>query len=96
MTGLKKIKICTAYDYNGQRMDSLPASLKKFAACRPVYEELPGWKDDIVNARSLDDLPDEARQYISRIEDLAGIPFSTVSIGPGREQTIDLLDPYEI
>jgi len=95
LTGLDRIKICVAYEFEGQRLESRPASLKKFAECRPVYEELPGWKDDITPMRSLDKLPVEARSYIDRIEELTEVPFSTVSVGPGREQTIDLLDPYE-
>ena len=96
LTGLDKIKICVAYEYKAQRLESRPASLKKFAKCRPVYEELPGWQDDITAARSLDKLPVEAQDYIGRIEEITGVPFSTVSVGPGREQTIDLLDPYNI
>lgn len=95
LTGLDIIKICLAYDFKGQRLESRPASLQKFAECRPVYEEIPGWKDDITSARSLAQLPAGARKYIDRIEELSGVPFSTVSVGPGREQTIDLLDPYE-
>jgi adenylosuccinate synthase len=96
LTGLDKLKICVAYEYEAQRLESRPASLKKFAKCRPVYEELPGWQDDITAARSLDNLPVEAQDYIGRIEEITGVPFSTVSVGPGREQTIDLLDPYNI
>ena len=57
---------------------------------RPVYETLPGWAEDISAARRLDDLPDNARRYIRRIEELSGVPVSLVSVGPEREQAVQL------
>jgi len=88
LTGLEKLKICVGYEINGEKISERPVSLKKMAACRPVYKEMPGWKDDISGARSLDQLPPEAQAYIKAIETLTGVPASIISVGPGRDETI--------
>ena len=87
LTGLDEIKICTAYELNGEKISHYPASLKELSACKPVYETLPGWKEDITNCKTLEDLPENARNYIHRIQDLVGVKVSTFSVGPDREQT---------
>lgn len=87
LTGLDEIKICTAYELNGEKIYHYPASLKELSACKPVYETLPGWKEDITNYKTLEDLPENARNYIHRIQDLVGVKVSTFSVGPDREQT---------
>lgn len=87
LTGLDEIKICTAYELNGEKIYHYPASLKELSACKPVYETLPGWKEDITNCKTLEDLPKNARNYIHRIQDLVGVKVSTFSVGPDREQT---------
>lgn len=94
LSGLDTLKICTAYEVDGERIDSRPASLNKLARCQPVYEELPGWKEDITSARKLDELPQITRDYLSRIEEITEVPLSIVSIGPMREQTIVLKEPF--
>lgn len=94
LTGLEKIKICVAYDLQGKRIDYKPASLKKLEQCTPIYEEMPGWKEDISSARHIDQLPPEARIYLERIEQITGVPFSIISVGPVREQTIELKNPF--
>ncbi len=91
---LDEIKICTAYEYNGQRIDEVPANLNYLAACKPVYETLGGWRQDIRAIRRYQDLPELARQYLSRIEDLTGVPIQIVSVGPGRDETIVLDNPF--
>lgn len=88
LTGLKSLKICVGYEIDGERVDHRPASLKRMAACTPLYEELPGWQDNISGAREVDQLPEEARAYIKAIEDISGIPSSIISVGPGRDETI--------
>lgn len=88
LTGLKKIKICTGYRYNGKIINNFPASLKDLAMCEPVYEELDGWTDDITNVKKFEDLPQNAKKYVERIEELTGINASIISVGPGREKTI--------
>lgn len=87
LTGLDEIKICTAYELNSEKIYHYPASLKELSACKPVYETLPGWKEDITNCKTLEDLPENARNYIHRIQDLVGVKVSTFSVGPDREQT---------
>ncbi len=87
LSGLDTLRICTAYKYNGEVIESFPANLNILAKCEPVYEELPGWKEDITGVRNINDLPENARHYIERITQLTGIPLSIFSVGPDREQT---------
>jgi adenylosuccinate synthase len=87
LTGIKTLKICTAYKYRGEVMEEFPASLKILAECEPVYEELPGWDEDITGVKSLDELPVNARHYIERVSQLSGIPLTIFSVGPDRNQT---------
>ena len=94
LTGLDVIKVCTAYELDGKEIDYMPASLKDLARCKPVYKEFPGWKVDISSAKSLDDLPGEARNYLKSLEEIMEVPFSIISVGPMRDQTIELMDPY--
>ncbi|MCM3081217.1 adenylosuccinate synthase [Brevibacillus invocatus] len=88
LTGIETLRICTAYKYNGEIIESFPANLNLLAKCEPVYEELPGWSEDITGIRNLNDLPENARHYIERITQLTGIPMSIFSVGPDREQTV--------
>lgn len=88
LTGIETLKICVAYRYKGKVLEAFPASLKVLAECEPVYEELPGWTEDITDCRSLDELPDNARHYLERISQLTGVPLSMFSVGPDRLQTI--------
>ncbi|SFF65209.1 Adenylosuccinate synthetase [Halobacillus alkaliphilus] len=87
LTGIETLKICTAYKYKGEIMEEFPASLKVLAECEPVYEEMPGWTEDITGAKTLSDLPVNARNYIERVSQLTGIPLSVFSVGPDRNQT---------
>jgi len=88
LTGLETVKICTAYRYKGQVMKEFPASLTMLAECEPIYEELPGWNEDITGCKTLDELPENARHYVERVSQLTGIPLSIFSVGPDRTQTI--------
>ncbi|TMV47993.1 adenylosuccinate synthase [Paenibacillus mesophilus] len=87
LSGLDTVKICTHYEYRGEKIDYYPASLKMLSECKAVYEELPGWNEDISGARSLEDLPEAARHYVERVSQLSGIPISIFSVGRNREQT---------
>ncbi len=91
--GLEEIKVCTAYELNGRQIDRFPANLDELAACRPVYESLPGWQEDICGIRRQGDFPAAVRTYLSRIEDLVKTPIDIISVGPGREETIVLRNP---
>ena len=95
LTGLDEIKICTAYELNGEKIDRYPASLKELAQCKPIYETMPGWKEDITGVKTLADLPENARNYVKRIEELVGVEVSTFSVGPDRDQTNVLKDIWE-
>ncbi|WP_442602488.1 adenylosuccinate synthase [Paenibacillus sp. KN14-4R] len=94
LSGLETVKICTGYLYKGEVIDRYPASLKQLAECEAVYEELPGWSEDISTARSLEDLPENARHYVERVSQLTGIPISIFSVGRNREQTNQIRPIY--
>ena len=87
LSGLETVKICTSYERNGEEILHYPASLKELAECTPIYEEMPGWSEDITGCRTLADLPENARNYVHRISELVGVRISTFSVGPDREQT---------
>ena len=88
LSGLEELKICTAYELNGQRIDYFPGDAFLLEKCRPVYESMPGWNADLTKARKLIDLPMEARRYVDRLSAIVGRPMSFISVGPDREQTI--------
>ncbi len=90
LTGLERIPVCVAYDVDGTRHDEMPVNQSDFHHARPVYEELPGWSQDISGARSLEDLPANARAYVTAVEDLSGARISAVGVGPDREETVVL------
>ena len=85
---LGKIKLCTAYRKNGETIVHFPASLKELAECEPVYEEFDGWKEDISSVRKFEDLPENAKKYLRRIQELAGVKIALIGVGKDREQTI--------
>ncbi|GAA2826499.1 adenylosuccinate synthase [Pseudolactococcus raffinolactis] len=87
LTGLDEVKICVAYDLDGERIDYYPASLETLQRCTPIYETLPGWSEDITGVRHLDELPETAKNYVRRVSELVGVKISTFSVGPGRDQT---------
>ncbi|MGD6804596.1 adenylosuccinate synthase [Rossellomorea vietnamensis] len=87
LTGIENLKICTAYKYKGEVINEFPANLNILAECEPVYEELPGWTEDITGCKTLSDLPANARHYLERVSQLTGIPLSIFSVGPDRSQT---------
>lgn len=88
LSGLKEIKICVAYEYRGEKVDYPPQEQNGMAHVKPVYESMPGWDEDITKAASYDELPEAARNYIARIEELSGVKVGIVSVGPDRAQTI--------
>jgi adenylosuccinate synthase len=85
---LKTIKICVAYEHDGRRYTTVPGSQTAFHHAKPIYEELPGWQTDITGCRSFEELPREAQDYITYLEELAGVPASIIAVGPDRSQTI--------
>lgn len=90
LSGVDLLHIATAYDLADGRVINMPLDTALVGSAQPVYETLPGWQEDITGARSLHDLPENARQYVQRIEALAGVPISLISVGPERDQIITL------
>src|SRR5690606_14941793 len=88
LSGLETIPVCVAYDVDGERVSEMPMTQTGVHHAVPVYEEMPGWSEDISKARSFEELPANARAYIERIEELAGARISAIGVGPGRDQTI--------
>jgi adenylosuccinate synthase len=95
LSGLKNLMICTAYRYKQDRLTEFPTALRVLEECEPVYEELPGWSDDITAIQDIDDLPENAITYVKRVEELVETPVQIVSVGPSRKQTIVLQDPFD-
>ncbi|MCE5172463.1 adenylosuccinate synthase [Paenibacillus profundus] len=87
LTGLKTVKICTAYKYGDEIIEHYPANLNMLAKCEAIYEEMPGWSEDITQCKTLGDLPESTRNYVQRVSELTGIPISIFSVGRNREQT---------
>jgi len=95
LTGLDKLKICVGYKSTaGTFTHAVPASMRVLSECQPVYEEFDGWKEDILYAREMSELPANARKYLKRLEELAEAKITLVSVGAGREETIVLEDPF--
>jgi adenylosuccinate synthase len=88
LTGLGPIKICVGYDLDGETIGYPPEGTHLLAKCRPIYDEVPGWDEEISDIEQYKDLPENARSYVEKLEDLLGVDISAVSVGPGREQTI--------
>jgi adenylosuccinate synthase len=88
LTGINPIKICVGYKLDGETIGYPPESTKELARCLPIYEDMPGWNEDITLTKEYEDLPENAQAYVTRIEDLLGVEISAVSVGAGREQTI--------
>jgi adenylosuccinate synthase len=95
LSGLETVKICTGYKYRGEVMEHYPASLKVLAECEAVYEEMPGWSEDITNTKTLDELPETTRRYVERVSELTGIPIAIFSVGRNREQTNPVVKIYK-
>ena len=92
--GVEELKICTGYRYQGELITDFPTSLNVLGRCEPVYESLPGWKEDISTIRRREDLPEQARRYLDRVEELIEVPIDIISVGPGRDQTIVVTHPF--
>ncbi|MBI2764164.1 MAG: adenylosuccinate synthase [Chloroflexi bacterium] len=89
LSGLPTLRLCVAYDFGGTRLDHWPSSAQAIEHATPIYEEFPGWEEPIHGVRALADLPENARRYLSALEELAGVPIVLVSVGPERTQTIE-------
>ncbi|MBO4272143.1 adenylosuccinate synthase [Microbispora triticiradicis] len=90
LSGLERIPVCVAYDVDGTRHDEIPMTQTEFHHATPVYEELPGWQEDITGAKTFEDLPPNAQAYVRALEEMSGAPISAIGVGPGRTQTIQI------
>ncbi|HEY2670261.1 MAG TPA: adenylosuccinate synthase [Rugosimonospora sp.] len=88
MSGMEQVPICVGYEVDGHRVDHMPMTQTAFHHAKPVYEELPGWGEDISKARTFDELPVNAQRYVERIEELCGTRVSVIGVGPGREENV--------
>ena len=95
LTGSPRIRVCTAYRVGGRLLRHFPASLKVMETLEPVWEEFPGWQEPVTDARSVADLPANARRYMERLEELVETEIVIVSVGPDRDQTILLKNPFD-
>jgi adenylosuccinate synthase len=95
LTGLEEIPVCVAYEVNGERVDEVPVNQSDFHHAKPIYETYPGWTEDITGARTFEELPQTAQDYILKLEEMSGTRISVIGVGPGRDQVIvrhDLVD----
>ena len=88
LSGFDAIKICTHYELDGKIIDTPPSTISKLSRCKPVYIELPGWKEDISGMKTFDELPENAKNYVRKIEEITEVPVGVISVGPDRNQTI--------
>ena len=88
ISDMENLRVCVAYELDGRKIDYFPASLKDLSRCRPVYEEFEGWDSSIKDARTWDELPENAKKYLRRMEEVTGVKIGLVSVGPKREETI--------
>jgi len=95
LDGLDTLRLCTGYRHADGVRETPPLLADNYPECEPVYEEMPGWRESTVGLRSYDELPRNARQYLARMQELAGVPIDIVSTGPDREQTIVLRHPFD-
>jgi len=94
LDGLETIKICSHYRFDGQEIDMPPLGADAIEQCEPVYEEIPGWSESTEGIKSLDELPENARNYLRRLEEIVGVPVDIISTGPERDETIILNHPF--
>ena len=92
LTGIGEIPICVAYDVDGVRHDEMPLTQSEFHHATPIYETMPAWDEDITGCTTVEELPEKARDYLARLEELSGCRISYVGVGPGRDQTIIVND----
>jgi len=92
--GLETLNICIGYEYEGKIIQDFPASLNVLAACKPVYETLPGWSEDISEIKNAEELPQNVKNYLKRIEALTETPIDIISLGQEREATVIIRNPF--
>jgi len=95
LSGHETLKIADSYEVNGRQATEMPPTIREIQAAKPLYKEFPGWKEEIDQVHSVDDLPQAARDYVKKMEELTETPAMLVSVGPDRTQTLLLRNPFE-
>jgi len=95
LTGIDTLKLCVGYRYQGKELKELPSSLSVISECEPIYESFPGWHEDITGCKKINDLPENVKNYLKRISEVVGVPISIFSVGPDRNQTNIVQDPWK-
>ena len=88
LDAVETIKVCVAYEVDGERITSVPASIRRLERCKPIYEEFKGWNCPTTECTSWDELPEQAQKYVAYLEDLTGVKVSILSVGPKRSSTL--------
>ena len=94
LDGLETLKLCTSYKYDGENLEFPPLGADAIEQCEPVYEEMPGWTESTEGVRDYDSLPEKAKKYLKRMEEIVGVPIDIISTGPERDETIILNHPF--
>jgi adenylosuccinate synthase len=94
LSGLKTLQICNAYELDGRRITELPGDYEDLARVKPLYETLPGWDDKLAGVRTFDELPESAKRYVRRVEEISGVPVTCISVGADRGETVLLQNPF--
>ncbi len=94
LSGLKTLQICNAYELDGRRITELPGDYEDLARVKPLYETLPGWDDKLAGVRTFDELPENAKRYVRRVEEISGVPVTCISVGADRGETVLLQNPF--
>ncbi len=96
LDGLETLRLCVAYKFDGEEIDAPPIGAERFARCEPRYIEMPGWSESTVGAKSFEALPQNARNYLKKIEEICGVPIDIISTGPDRDETMVLRHPFDL
>jgi adenylosuccinate synthase len=94
LSGMKSLQICNAYELDGKRITELPGDYEDLARVKPLYETLPGWDDKLAGVRTFDELPENAKRYVRRVEEIGGVPVTCISVGADRGETVLLQNPF--
>jgi len=95
LTGIPKLKIALSYQCGSRELDAVPPELESLERCTPIFQELDGWEENLRGIGCFEDSPSNTRRYLKAIEEIAGLPIGIVSVGPGRDETILLRNPFE-
>ena len=95
LDGLETLRLCVAYKFDGEEIDIPPIGAERFARCEPVYIEMPGWSESTVEAKSFEALPQNAQNYLKKVEEICGVPIDIISTGPDRDETMILQHPFD-